>query len=114
MNEQNNNLIEKLEAEYTDFTNTMLHKSKKEIINNSYEINSKEEIKDILSNKELISTEIEALLNQDNILNQFYHDWILDNTPVYDSKQNFIDNSIIALTEKYVKSLSLDNIEKER
>ena len=71
-----------LESEYEEFKKEMLKKSKEEIFESAYEITSKEEIKDTLKYMNLHRAEKEMLILQDDILTEFYHDWLDDDTPL--------------------------------
>lgn len=67
-------LVEKLEKEYEKYKKNLLLKSKEEILENSYETTVKEEIVDILSYSNLDNREIKALLEDNDILTEFYQD----------------------------------------
>ena len=72
---------------------------KSKIIEKAYEITSKEEIKDILINMDLHDAEKEMLFFQDDILNEFYHDWLDCDIPLGDSMQYCVEESIATLTK---------------
>lgn len=92
------NIYERLEnkilSEYSDFVNDMMSKSKEEILNSAYEITCKQEIKDMLLASDLDDLEIKALLEEDNILTEFYHDWLDCDVPLGDSMEYCIQDSI--------------------
>ena len=90
-----------LEKEFEEFKRETLKKSKEEIFESAYEITSKEEIKDTLKYMNLHRAEKEMLILQDDILNEFYHDWLDDDTPLGDSMKPCIEESIAVLT-KYI------------
>lgn len=69
-------LKEKVEREFNNFRNKLKIKSKEEIINSAYEIVSKEEIKNILEFIDLHPKEKQALIKDNDLLNEFYHDWL--------------------------------------
>ena len=69
-------LKEKVEREFKDFKNELKNKSKDEIIKSAYEIVSKEEIKNTLEYIDLHQKEKQALLKDNDLLNEFYHDWL--------------------------------------
>lgn len=98
-----NKLDEKLENEFNDFCEKTKEKSAEEIINSAYEITVKEEIKDSLKDMDLFPLEVDALLKQDNVLNEFYHDWLNVDTPLGEVLGNSIEESI-AMVTRYYKS----------
>lgn len=69
-------LKEKVEREFNDFKKELKNKSKDEIINSAYEIVSKEEIKNTLEFIDLHPKEKQALIKDNDLLNEFYHDWL--------------------------------------
>lgn len=98
-----NKLDKKLENEFQDFCNKTKTRSPNEIIQSAYEITVKEEIKDSLKNMDLFPLEVDALLKQDNVLNEFYHDWLNVDTPLGEVLENSIEESI-AMVTRYYKS----------
>ena len=69
-------LKEKVEREFNDFKKELKNQSKDEIINSAYEIVSKEEIKNTLEFIDLHPKEKQALIKDNDLLNEFYHDWL--------------------------------------
>ena len=100
----------KLEREFNHFKRGLKKLPKNKIINKAYEITAKEEIKDTLINMELHDAEKEMLFYQDDILNEFYHDWLDCDVPLGDSMQYCIEESIATLT----KYIGKKNNQKER
>lgn len=100
----------KLEREFNHFKRGLKKLPKNKIINKAYEITAKEEIKDTLINMELHDAEKEMLFYQDDILNEFYHDWLDCDVPLGESMQYCIEESIATLT----KYMGKKNISKER
>lgn len=100
-----NSLEEKLEKEFKDFYNKTKTKSPDEIMQSSYEITVKEEIKNNLKDMNLYPLEVKALLKQNDILNEFYHDWLDVDTPLGEILENSIEESI-AMVTRYYKSKS--------
>ena len=96
-----------LENEFEEFKEETLKKSKEEIFESAYEITSKEEIKDTLKYMNLHRAEKEMLILQDDILNEFYHDWLDDDTPLGDSMKPCIEESIAVLTKFIGKRFNL-------
>ena len=89
----------KLEREFNYFKKGLKKLPKSKIIEKAYEITSKEEIKDILINMDLHDAEKEMLFFQDDILNEFYHDWLDCDIPLGDSMQYCVEESIATLTK---------------
>ena len=100
----------KLEIEFNHFKRGLKKLPKNKIIDKAYEITAKEEIKDTLINMELHDAEKEMLFMQDDVLNEFYHDWLDSDVPLGDSMQYCIEESIATLT----KYMGKKNISKER
>lgn len=89
----------KLEREFNHFKKGLKKLPKNKIIDKAYELTSKEEIKDILINMDLHEAEKEMLFLQDDILNEFYHDWLDCDVPLGDSMQYCVEESIATLTK---------------
>ena len=96
----------KLEREFNHFKRGLKKLPKNKIIDKAYEITAKEEIKDTLINMELHDAEKEMLFYQDDILNEFYHDWLDCDVPLGDSMQYCIEESIATLTKYIGKKMS--------
>ena len=90
-----------LEKEFEKFKENMMKKSKEEIFDSAYEITVKKEIKDELKYMNLHRAEKEMLTLQDDILNEFYYDWLNEDTPLVDSMKPCIEESVSTLT-KYI------------
>ena len=103
-----------LEKEFEEFKRETLKKSKEEIFESAYEITSKEEIKDNLKHMNLHRAEKEMLILQDDILNEFYHDWLDDDTPLGESMKPCIEESIGVLTKYIWKRFNLKREKDER
>ena len=89
----------KLEREFNHFKKNLKKLPKSKIIDKAYELTSKEEIKDILINMNLHDAEKEMLFYQDDILNEFYHDWLDCDVPLGDSMQYCVEESVATLTK---------------
>ena len=100
----------KLEREFKQFKKGLKKLSKNKIIDKAYELITKEEIKDALINMDLHDAEKEILFYQDDVLNEFYHDWLDCDVPLGDSMQYCIEESIATLT----KYMGKKNYQKER
>ncbi len=106
-------LVEKLEKEYEKYKKNLLLKSKEEILENSYETTVKEEIVDILSYSNLDNREIKALLEDNDILTEFYQDWLDCDTPLYASMEYCVQDSVDIVLRCYNKNQKDNDEEKE-
>ena len=95
----------KLEREFKTFKKDLKKLPKNKIIDKAYELISKEEIKDTLLNMDLHEAEKEMLFYQNDILNEFYHDWLDCDIPLGDSMQYCIEESVATLTKYMGKNL---------
>lgn len=89
----------KLEREFNHFKKGLKKLSKSKIIDKAYEIVVKEEIKDMLTYMYLHDAEKEMLFLQDDILNEFYKDWLDCDVPLGDSMEYCIEDSVATLTK---------------
>lgn len=105
-------LAEKLEKEYENYKNNLLSKTKEEILENSYETTVKQEIMDILSYSNLDNLEIKALLEDNDILTEFYQDWLDDDTPLYQSMEYCVQDSVDIVLRCYNKRQKLKDKEE--
>lgn len=96
-------LKQKLEKEYKDFCESLKTKSPEEIIKKAYEITVKEEIKEEIKNMNLHDQEKIIMLNQDNLLTEFYHDWLDTDVPLGDVLKETLEESVSTLTRYYGK-----------
>lgn len=108
--ELNVKLNEKLDKEYEDFCKEIMTKDKKEIFDRAYEITVKEEIKETLKDLDMFNEEKEIIISQDDILTEFYHDWLDSDVPLGDVLRYGLEESIAVLT-RYKKK---ENKEDER
>lgn len=96
-------LERKLLGEYAHFISELSKKSHTEILDSAYEITCKQEIQDMLCYSDLHDKEIEALLQEDDILTEFYHDWLDDDSALGDSMEYCIKDSIDVVMKCYNK-----------
>lgn len=106
---QNLTLEEKLERkllkEYSEFIKSLTEKSKYNIIDKSYEITCKDQIKNLLCDIDLDDREIVALLEEQDLLTSFYNDWLDDGfNELSDSIENTVGESIANATKYYYKN----------
>ena len=84
---------DKLNKELNQSKKALKRKSKNEIMNKSYELTCKEEIKYELLNLKKKKKEFLYLQNE-NILNEFYSNWLKYDSPLSDSIRDSIDETI--------------------
>ncbi len=104
----------KLDTEFDNYCNLLRTKTADEIIDSAYELVVKQEIKDYLKNMDLFPKEVRILLGQDDILNEFYHDWLNVDTPLGESLENSVSESISMVTRYYDKNKTNRGKESER
>lgn len=112
-----NALEQKLDKEFEEYCNSLKNKTPSEIIDSAYEITVKQEMKDYLKNMALFPKELRILLEQNNILTEFYHDWLNVDTPLGESLESSVGESISMITRYYDKNKKIKknkNIENER
>jgi hypothetical protein len=81
----------------------MLKKPKDEIIDRAYEMVCKEGIKDELLSMPIDDKERAILVDTDNVLEEFYRDWLDFDVPLTDSMRDSIEDSIASATKYYGK-----------
>lgn len=87
-----------LEREINHFKKGLKKLPKGKIIDKAYELICKEEIKEELKYMELYDEEKKMMLIQGDILDEFYKDWLNEDTQLGESMQNSISESIGMLT----------------
>lgn len=102
-------LRHKVITEFREFRKNLLDKSKEEIFDSNYEITCKEEIKDTLCYSDLDYREIEALLEEDELLTSFYQDWLDTDATLGESMEYCIDESIADVTKYYYRNKEKQN-----
>ena len=95
-----------LEREFNHFKKGLKKLPKGKIIDKAYELICKEEIKEELKYMELHDEEKEMMLIQGDILDEFYKDWLNEDTQLGESMQNSISESIGMLTRYMGKMIS--------
>ena len=84
---------DKLNKELKQFKKNLKKKSKNEIMDKAYELTCKEEIKQELLNLDDNKKEFLFMQNED-ILNEFYSNWLKYDSPLSDSIRDSIDETI--------------------
>lgn len=98
----------KLAKEYRKFIRNLFSLNKREIINRSYEITVKEQIKDILKEMNLHELEKEVLFLRDDLLAELYQDWIHYDATLKEPITDSVDKSISTI----LRNLGIKNEER--
>jgi hypothetical protein len=98
-----NKVYEKLEYELDMFKTSCLSKTKQEIINDAYEIAVKEEIVGNFISNSYNEEQYLALLEEDNMLESLYEDWMDSEGGIHTPIEESIDYYLSELEEKYIK-----------
>ena len=94
----------KLGKEISTLKEKMLHKfTAEEIFERAYEIAVKEQIKDEILFRDLTETQLMALLKSDNILDEFYNDWLGEDTRLGKILENSIDITLDIMEANFCK-----------
>ena len=96
-------LNQKLEKEFEEFCRKMEEKEPKEIVKKAYEITVKEELKEEIKNMRLAEKEKAIMIDQDNLLTEFYHDWLNTDVALGESLRDTLEDSVAMLTRYYGK-----------
>ena len=96
-------LNQKLEKEFEDFCRKMEEKEPKEIVKKAYEITVKEELKEEIKNMRLAEKEKAIMIDQNDLLTEFYHDWLNTDVPLGESLRDTLEDSVAMLTRYYGK-----------
>lgn len=91
----------KLAKEYRKFIRSLFSLNKKEIINRSYEITVKEQIKDILKEMNLHEVEKEILYFRDDLLTELYQDWLHHDSSLREPITDSVDKSISTIVRNF-------------
>lgn len=96
-------LNQKLEREFKDFCDKMEEKKPKEIVKKAYEITVKEELKEEIKNMRLEEKEKAIMIDQNDLLTEFYHDWLNTDIPLGESLRDTLEDSVVMITRYYGK-----------
>ncbi len=96
-------LNKKLDEEYNKLCNEIKSKSKEEIIDRAYELTVKEELKEEIKNMDLYDKEITIMTDQQDLLNEFYNDWLDIEVPLGEVLRDTIEESVASITRYYKK-----------
>ncbi len=105
-------LMEKLENEYSEFKEQFMSLSPKEAVDNAYELVVKQEILDSFNyDMSYDKEELQALLKQDNLLSQAYDEWLSADGNLREALQYSVDN-VVEMAVEDGKELKLSNKDK--
>lgn len=96
-------LSKKLDEEYKKLCSDLKLKSKEEIIDRAYELTVKEELKEEIKNMDLFDKEIIIMMEQQDLLDEFYHDWLDTDVPLGEVLRDTIEESLASITRYYKK-----------
>lgn len=101
---ENDILFQKLERELKDFKNNVKEKGVDFAIDKAYELTVKQEIIDSIQyDTELSKKEIKALLSKDNILDEFYSDWLSFDGNMRENLNYSVEKTLDILSDEYKK-----------
>lgn len=105
-------LMKKLENEYSEFKEQFMSLSPKEAVDNAYELVVKQEILDSFNyDMNYDKEELQALLKQDNLLSQAYDEWLSADGNLREALQYSVDN-VVEMAVEDGKELKLSNKDK--
>lgn len=94
-------LDEKLDKEYQNFLEEIRRGSKDKILSSSYELTIKEEIRLLIKSMDLHPKEVNLMLNIENILHEFYIDWLDIDIDLGEVLSYSVNDSIASVTKNY-------------
>lgn len=105
-------LMKKLENEYSEFKEQFMSLSPKEAVDNAYELVVKQEILDSFNYDMSYDKEkLQVLLKQDNLLSQAYDEWLSTDGNLREALQYSVDN-VVEMAVEDGKELKLSNKDK--
>ena len=105
-------LMKKLENEYSEFKEQFMSLSLKEAVDNAYELVVKQEILDSFNYDMSYDKEkLQALLKQDNLLSQAYDERLSTDGNLREALQYSVDN-VVEMAVEDGKELNLSNKDK--
>ena len=105
-------LMKKLENEYSEYKEQFMSLSPKEAVDNAYELVVKQEILDSFNYDMSYDKEkLQALLKQDNLLSQAYDEWLSTDGNLREALQYSVDN-VVEMAVEDGKELKLSNKDK--
>lgn len=98
-------LMKKIDKEIFDYKQDLIkNKTPEEIIKEAYEINFKDQIRDILDSSMLGRTEMKVLLKADNVIGKIYDYWVHSDGYIWDKLEDRTNEKIEQLVMLYEKN----------
>lgn len=103
----------KLENEFSKYADNIIKNyTPEQILKKSYETTVKEQLKDEITNRDLSKEQIRALLKTDNLLDEFYNDWLDEDSRLGEILENSIDTTLDIVETNFNKVKNNRNIER--
>lgn len=103
-------LMKKIDQELFNYKQNLIKNyTPEQIIEQAYEINFREQIKDILDSKMLDRQEIKVLLKTDKVIEKFYNHWENSDGNIWEQLEDNVSEKLDKIVLDYNK-----NKEKER
>jgi len=104
-----NNLLEKVENEINQYEEYLKEQPANVILENSYQYTCKKEIVDYLNEKDYSNFELKQLIKVDNLLDDFYAEWLHSDGNLRESLEFVIDDEIDKIRDKAVERAKSKN-----
>ena len=105
-------IMTKVKNEFNDYKKKLLELPKELIVDKSYETAVKQEFIDELEYKDLYIDEKKALINRDNLLDEFYNDWLDTDAGLYEAIDNSFEETLTYLTRYYMDQKKQKELDK--
>ena len=97
-------IMKKVDKEIFDYKQELIkNKSPEEIIKEAYEINFKDQIRDVLDSSMLGRTEMKVLLKTDNVIGKIYDYWVQSDGYIWDKLEDRTNEKVEQLVMQYKK-----------
>lgn len=111
-NELKSKLDSKIEKEYEQFIEELRKEPFEKIVEKSYEITLKQEVKDYICSCESFGlNELRTMLEHKNLLSELYDSWINADGSLFEKVDEVFDKKIDELTSNYFKKLRNREVE---
>lgn len=105
-------LLKKLGKEQMKYIDIVKEKGINYAIDNAYKITARQAIIDYFSNSNISPKDIKALLNTENLLDDFYREWLHYDGNFYDALEYPIQERLESLSDEYYNNND-KNVEQE-
>ena len=97
-------IMKKVDKEIFDYKQELIkNKSPEEIIKEAYEINFKDQIRDVLDSSMLGRTEMKVLLKTDNVIGKIYDYWVQSDGYIWDKLEDRTNEKVEQVVMQYKK-----------